>query len=143
MYVVIIGGGRIGSAVAKWLLEAEHEVAVIDRDPTKRAVLEDELGSVVVAGDGTEAGTLAKAGTNRADIVIATTSKDDENLVACQLAKHRFGASRTVALVNISDHDRLFSLLGIDVTINATELLVGSIQEELGEVLVEEVRNLG
>ena len=143
MYAVIIGGGRIGAAIAKWLVDAEHEVAVIDIDPSKRASLEDELGSIVVAGDGTEAGTLAKAGANRADIFIATTAQDDENLVACQLAKHRFGASRTVSILNISDHERLFNLLGVDITINTTELLVGRVQEELSEVLVEEVGNLG
>ena len=143
MYALIIGGGRIGSAIAKWLVDAEHEVAVIDIDPARRASLEDELGSIVVAGDGTEAGTLAKAGANRADIFIATTARDDENLVACQLAKHRFGASRTVSVVNISDHERLFNLLGVDITINTTELLVGRIQEELSEVLVEEVSSLG
>ena len=143
MYVVIIGAGRIGTSLARWLVAAENEVAVIDRDPSRRASLEDELGSISVVGDGTEAGVLAKAGANRADIVIAATGRDDDNLAACQLAKHRFGASRTMSLVHIPEHERLFHLLGIDVSINSTDLIIGRIQEELSELLVEEIGTLG
>ena len=142
MYVVIVGGGRVGSAIARWLIDADHEVTVVDVDSSRCAVLEEELGSVAIVGDGTEAGSLAKAGANRADIFIATTAKDDENLVACQLAKRRFGASRTVSLVDIDDHDRIFRILGVDITVNTTQLLLGQVQRELAEVLAEEAQSL-
>ena len=143
MYVVIVGAGRVGVSLARWLVAAEHEVAVIDTDAPRCAALEDELGSISVLGDGTEAGVLAKAGANRADVLIATTARDDDNMMACQLAKHRFGASRTVALVHIPDHERLFEMLGIDVTISTTDLISGRIREEISGVLVEEAGRLG
>ena len=100
MYVLIVGAGRVGVSLARWLLAADHEVAVIERDAARCAALENELGSISVAGDGTEADILARAGANRADVFIAATGRDDDNMVACQLARHRFGASRIVAEVN-------------------------------------------
>ena len=139
MYVVVVGGGRIGSAIARWVIDADHEVTVIDMDATKCVALEEELGSIAVVGDGTEEGTLARAGVSRADIFVATTPNDDENLVACQMAKHRFGASRTVSLVDVSGHDRLFKMLGVDITIDTTQILLGRVQEELSEILSEGV----
>ena len=139
MYVLIIGAGRVGTVLAKWLLTAEHEVAVVDRDPARCALLNEELGGISLLGDGTDAEVLAKAGANRSDLFIATTRRDDYNLVACQLARHHFRAQHTVALVNIADHEKLFNRLGVDVTINATDLMSGMIQEALSGFLVEDV----
>ena len=143
MYVLIVGAGKIGVLLARRLLAAEHEVTVIDSDSTRCAAVDDELGSISVLGDGTEAGILARAGANRADVFIAATGRDDDNMVACQLARHRFGASRTVSLVNIPDHETLFNRLGIDVTINTAQLTVSAIQEELGGLMAEPVVGLG
>ena len=139
MYVLIVGAGRVGSSVARWLLAGDHEITIIDNDPQRCSAIEDELGGVVVMGDATEATILARAGASRADLLIATTRRDDENLVACQLAKHRFGAQKVVALVNVPEHVELFARLGIDVTVNLTELLVDRIQEDLAEMMVEDV----
>ncbi len=142
MYFVIVGAGRIGTSLAKWLVAADHEVAVIDREAVNCNAIDEELGSVSVVGDGTEAGVLMKAGVNRADVLIAATGRDEDNLVACQMAKHRFNVERTIALVNIPDHEQLFNMLGIGVTINATELVLNKVQEELGGLLVEEIETL-
>ena len=142
MYFLIIGAGRIGTSLAKWLVAADHEVAVIDREAVNCNAIDEELGSVSVVGDGTEAGVLMKAGVNRADVLIAVTGRDEDNLVACQMAKHRFNVERTIALANIPDHERLFDMLGIGVTINATELVLNKVQEELGGLLVEEIETL-
>ena len=128
--------------MARWLLAGDHEVTVVEVDTSRCASLEDELGDISVAGDGTEADILAKAGANRADIFIATTGNDDENLVACQLARHRFGAVVTVSLVNVPEHEALFNRLGIDITINTTELAVVRIQQQVSGLLAEEVGNL-
>ena len=143
MYVVIVGAGAVGVAVARWLLAAEHEVTVIDREPTRCEALDEELGSISVVGDGTVAAVLAKAGANRADIFIAMTGNDDENMVACQLAKHRFGASRTISMVTAQDHETLFNRLGIDVTVNTTALAVAKVQQELSGSLLEEAGATG
>ncbi len=142
MYVVIVGAGRVGVSMARWLVAAEHEIVVIDRDASRCEKLDEELGSITIAGDGTEAGVLEAAGTSRADILIAATGKDEDNLVACQLAKHRFKVSVTVSLVNIREHEELFNLLGIDVKVETTGLIASRIQEELAELLVEEVGDL-
>lgn len=138
MYVVILGAGRIGSLLAKWFVDAGHEIAVIDIDEDRCSALNDELGNVTVLGDGTEAGVLAKAGANRSDIVVATTGRDDINLVTCQLAKHRFDAPRAVSLVNIPEHERLFQILGIDALINTTDLIIERIQQELSDAMTPE-----
>ena len=142
MYFVIVGAGRIGTSLAKWLMAADHEVAIIDRESVNCTAVDEELGSVSVVGDGTEAGVLMKAGVNRADVLIAVTGRDEDNLVACQMAKHRFNVERTIALVNIPDHERLFDMLGIGVSINATELVLNKVQEELSGLLVEEIETL-
>ena len=139
MYVLIMGAGKVGSSIARWLLAGDHEITIIDNAPQRCSAIEDELGGVVIMGDATEATILARAGASRADLLIATTRRDDENLVACQLAKHRFGAQKVVALVNVPEHVELFARLGIDVTVNLTELLVDRIQEDLAEMMVEDV----
>ena len=131
MHVVIVGSGRIGNSLARWLVSSGHEVTVVDSDSSRCAAIEAALGSIAVEGDGTEAGTLARAGANRAEVLVATTSSDESNLVVCQLAKHRFKVPRAISLVRSPDHARLFNLLGIDATINVTDLVVGRIQEEL------------
>ena len=125
-------------SLARSLLAADHEVALIDRDVDRCASLEDELGSILIAGDGTEAGILARAGANRADVFIATTSRDDDNLVACQVARHRFGAKQAISLVNIPEHEALFGRLGVDAVVNTTELIVVRIQQQFGTLLEEE-----
>ncbi len=129
MHIVIVGAGRIGSAVARWLVSGGHEVAVIDQSRSKCAALDDELGSVTVHGGGTSASVLSKAGVGRADALVATTGRDDVNLVATQLAKHRYGVSKTISVVNSPENTGLFSTLGIEVTVDLTELALGRIQE--------------
>jgi trk system potassium uptake protein TrkA len=131
MHVIIVGAGRIGSALAKWLVSAGHEVAVVEEDQRRCSELDESLGGVSVLGNGTDASVLAKAGINRADLVIATTGADDVNLVACQLAKHHFNAPRTIAVVNSRERVELFGLAGIDLSVDVTELALGRIQEGL------------
>ncbi len=131
MHVVIIGAGRVGSSVARWLVASGHEIAVVERDAGRCAALENELGSVTITGDGTEGEVLARAGVARADAVIATCGSDADNMVACQIARHRFNVALTTGLVRSDDHARLFNLLGIDSPINMIELVTRRIQEAL------------
>ena len=138
MYVLIVGAGRVGTSIARWLLASDHEIAIIDNDEARCMAIEEELGGVAVLGEGTEAAILGRAGANRANVFIATTRRDDENLVACQLAKHWFGATRVVALVNVPEHVELFNRLGIDVSVNTAQLLVDKIEDSLSTMLTEE-----
>lgn len=129
MFVAIVGCSAIGYHLAKALLAAGHEVIVIERKPTRSQLLYEELGSVVLQGDGTDAATLKLAGVSRADILAAVTDLDETNLVACQLAKHLFNVPRTMALVRDTKNEPVFHVLGVDVVVNPTHLVVTSLEE--------------
>ncbi len=100
MYIIVAGGGKVGYYLAKTLVNEGHEVLVIEQDARKCSQIADELGNIVLRGDAAEARILAEAGTSRADVVIAVTGDDEDNLVICQLAKKRFSVPRTIARIN-------------------------------------------
>ena len=131
MYVIVIGAGRVGYYLAKALLDEGHEVLIIERAAAIAAIASDELGSICVRGDGCEATTLASVGTNRADMFIAVTGDDEDNLVACQVAKHMFNVPRTVARIRNPKNEDIFRRLGIDVVVNTTNIILESIEEEV------------
>jgi trk system potassium uptake protein TrkA len=131
MYIVIIGGGSVGYYLCQALLKEGHEVLVMDKDPAKCERFGDELGSVCIRGDGCEVRTLADAGVGRADVFIATTNEDEDNLVACQVAKHKFKVPRTIARVSNPKNEEIFKKLGIDCTIGVTNLILKHIEEEI------------
>jgi trk system potassium uptake protein TrkA len=134
MHILVVGAGRTGAALARWLLSAGHEVTVIEQDRDRCNELDDLLGSVSVFGDATDSAVLSKAGTNRADVIVATTRSDDVNLVACQLAKHHFAVPRTISVVNVRERTELFGMAGIDVNIDITELVLERMQHGLSPV---------
>jgi len=131
MYIIIVGGGSVGYHLCKALLKEGHEVLVLDKDATKCDNFEDELGSVCVRGDGCEVATLAEAGVSRAEIFIAATDEDEDNLVACQVAKHKFGVPRTIARVNNPENEKIFKKLGVDCPISVTNLILEHIEEKI------------
>jgi trk system potassium uptake protein TrkA len=132
-YLVIIGGGKVGFYLARHLIEREYEVTLVEKDPGRAEWIEHQMGSVsVMVGDGDEMAFLATTGIERAGVVIACTGDDEDNLVACQLAKGKFGVSRTIARVNNPVNVHVFTALGIDVPVSATELLMGLIESEIG-----------
>jgi trk system potassium uptake protein TrkA len=132
-YVIVVGGGRVGFYLAKELIELGYEVLVIEKDEfgPRAAYIADQLGSSVIRGDGCEASVLEEAGTGRAAMLIAVTGDDEDNLVACQVAKGRFGVPRTIARLNDPRNEGLFSALGIDVTVSATAAILDKIEMEL------------
>ncbi|MDY6908004.1 MAG: NAD-binding protein [Chloroflexota bacterium] len=131
MYIIIVGGGKIGYYLANALLGEGHEVLILEKDSKKCEFIGEQLGSVVVRGDGCEAKTLAEVGTERADMFIAVTNEDEDNLVACQVAKHLFKVPRTIARLGNPKNEGLFKMLGIDVTISSTNLILEHISEEV------------
>ena len=131
MYMIVVGGGVVGYYLCRALIEEGHEVLVIEKDAKKCERFLDELGSVCMRGDGCEASTLSEAGTGRADIFIATTHEDEDNLVACQIAKHKFNVPRIIARVNNPKNEKIFRKLGIDCTISVTNLILEHIEEEI------------
>jgi trk system potassium uptake protein TrkA len=135
MYIVIVGGGKVGFYLGKGLLDEGHEVLIVERDARdahRTEEVADELGDdVVLRGDGCEASTLEKAGVGRADIFIAVTGEDEDNLVACQVAQHHFNVPRTIARINNPKNAGIFKVLGIDTTVSATSVILGNIEQEL------------
>ena len=131
MYIIVIGGGRVGYYLTKALLDEGHEVLVIEKDTTICETLTDELGSVCLRGDGCEATTLTEVGTDRADMLIAVTGDDEDNLVACQVAKHKFNVPRTIARIGNPRNETLFKKLGIDVTVSSTNIILEHIEEKV------------
>ncbi len=131
MYIIIIGGGKVGFYLAKALLNEEHEILVIERDASRTEFINNELGSVCVRGDGSEVTTLTEVGTGRANMFIAVTGDDDDNLVACQIAKHKFNVPRTIARTSNPKNEIIFKKLGIDVTVSSTNIILEDIEEEV------------
>lgn len=131
MYIIIVGGGRVGYYLAKQLVEDGHEVLVIEKDAAKCQQITDELGDIALRGDGCEGTTLEAAGTGRADLFIAVTGDDEDNLVACQVAKNKFDVRRTVARINNPKNEVIFKKLGIDTTVSSTALILANIEQEL------------
>jgi trk system potassium uptake protein TrkA len=130
MYIVIVGAGNVGYHLAKAVLSKGHEVLLIDTDAAILARIEDELGSIGLEGDACEANTLEEAGTARADLFVAVTEQDADNLVACQIAKHRFKVPRTVARITDLKNEPLFKKLGVDVTVSSTILILQYIESQ-------------
>ena len=131
MYIIIIGGGRLGYHLAKALLDEGHEVLIIEKDAAVSQTIISELGSVCFHGDGCEAATLEDVGTGRADMFVAVTGDDEDNLIACQVAKHKFNVLRTISRVRNPEHEKIFKILGIDVTVSTTRLILEHIKHEL------------
>jgi trk system potassium uptake protein TrkA len=141
VYVIVAGGGKVGFYLARTLLAEEHEVLIIERDRRRADAIAEDLGSVVLRGDACEVSTLAEAGAARADVVVAVTGDDEDNLVICQLAKKKFSAGRVVARINNPKNRRIFRLLGVDAAVSSTELILTQIQQELpGHALVHLIK---
>jgi trk system potassium uptake protein TrkA len=132
-YVLVIGGGKVGYYLAKHLIERGYEVTLIEKNAARAEWISHQLGTVsLMVGDGDEMAFLGTTGIERAGVVVGCTGDDEDNLVACQLAKRKFGVPRTIARVNNPTNVKVFKELGIDVPVSATELLMGLIEAELG-----------
>lgn len=131
MYIIVVGGGKVGYYLTKTLLVEGHEVLLIERDRRKVEVYNERLGEVVLAGDGAEAAVLSEAGAQRADVVIAVTGEDEDNLVVCQMSKTKFHVPRAIARVNNPKNEALFQRLGIDVTVSQTEHILKLIEQKI------------
>lgn len=131
MYIIIVGGGEVGYHLARILLSDGHEVLILEQDAARCERLCEELGEVVYRGDGCEAATLDSVGTGRADMLVAVTDGDEDNLVACQVAKHKFNVPRTIARITNPKNETIFEMLGIDATVSSTNLILAHIEQEL------------
>jgi trk system potassium uptake protein TrkA len=123
MYIVIVGAGKVGYNLTKALRAENHEVLLIEKEHTKYRLLSKELGETVYFGNGCEVATLRNVGASRANMIVAATGLDQDNLVTCQLAKLLFMVPRTLAVVKDPRNEDLFKSLGVDLTVNTTSLI--------------------
>jgi len=134
VFVIVAGGGKVGSNVARALLKRGHEVTLVEQRADRYERLEQEFEHQVQVGDATELFVLERAGIGRpADIVIAVTGDDEDNLVIGQLAKEKYGVERVIARVNDPRNQSLFDLLGIQQTVSALQMVLGLIEHEVPE----------
>lgn len=131
MYIIVIGGGRLGYYLLKALINEGNEVLVVEKDPRICKTITDELGSVCLRGDGCEAATQGEAGAGRADMLVAVTGDDEDNLVSCQVAKHKYNVPRTVSRIRNPQNALLFKKLGVDVTVSGTDIILEAIEREV------------
>jgi trk system potassium uptake protein len=134
VYLLIAGGGKVGSNLARALLRDGHEVTLIEQRPVRFAQLEAELEHQVLRGDATELFVLERAGIKRPpDVVVAVTGDDEDNIVICQLARDRYGVETVIARVNDPRNQPYFDLLGITPTVSATASIMALIEHEVPE----------
>ena len=131
LYVIIAGAGKVGWNLARELIEKGHEVTVLEQDRRRYLTVEQELEHAVQYGDATELWVLERAGIQRADLVVAVTGDDEDNLLICQVAKEKYLCERIIARVNNPRNLEHFKLMGIQPAVSATDLILRLIEHEV------------
>ena len=131
MYAVVIGGGKVGLNLTRELLAKGTEVTLIESRRDRYLRMDDELGFVVQYGDGTELWVLERAGIQRADLVVAVTGDDEDNILICQIARDKYQVGRFIARVNNPRNRQYFELLDIRPAFSATDLILRLIEHEV------------
>lgn len=132
MRVILIGGSKTVYFLARQFVRRRYHVTIINRDPICSHELAQQTKATVVLGEGTDVHRLEEAGARQADVLLALTSHDQDNLIACQIAQKRFGVPRTIAMVNDPDNEEVFKKLGVDVAFSATRIIGSIIEQETG-----------
>jgi trk system potassium uptake protein TrkA len=130
-YIIIAGGGKVGYQLGRALIQKGNEVLVLEKRPQRFQLLHDELGQNVFFGDACEIRTMVRVGMERADLVVAVTGDDEDNLIICQVAKRWFGVPRAIGRVNNPSNEEMFRLLGVKETISTTRLMFQLIEQEV------------
>ena len=133
MYAIIAGAGKVGRNLARELIDKDHEVTLIESSRDCYLANEEEFEHAVQYGDATELWVLERAGIQRADLVIAVTGDDEDNMLICQVAKEKYEVARIVARVNNPRNLQHFKLLGIQPAVSATDLILRLIEHEVPE----------
>lgn len=131
MYAVVVGAGKVGWNLARELIDKGHEVTVVEHSRRRYETVEEELEHAIQYGDGTELWVLERAGIERADLVVAVTGDDEDNILICQVATEKYGVERVVARCNNPRNLQHFELLGIKPAVSATDLILRLIEHEV------------
>jgi trk system potassium uptake protein TrkA len=131
VYILIVGGGKVGTNLTATLMKMGHEVTLIENDRDRYALLEERFEHVVRPGDATELFVLERAGIERADLVVAVTGDDEDNIIVSQVAKEKYGVPKVIARVNDPRNQQHFDMIGITLTVSATATILALIEHEL------------
>jgi trk/ktr system potassium uptake protein len=131
VYVLVVGAGKVGWNLTRELIGRGNEVTVIESDPGRFATVEEELEHAAQYGDGSELWVLERGGIERADMVIAVTGDDEDNILICQVAREKYGVERVIARCNNPRNLQHFELLGIKPAVSATDLILRLIEHEV------------
>lgn len=132
MRIILIGGSETVYFLARQLRNRDHKVTIINRDEQRCQELFAQTSATVILGDGSSQSVLEEAGARQADIVLALTPNDFDNLVACQIAQKIFGVPRSVALVNDPDNEEVFRKLGVSHAFSSTRIIGSMIEQQAG-----------
>ncbi|HVL39155.1 MAG TPA: TrkA family potassium uptake protein [Fimbriimonadaceae bacterium] len=144
MYMILVGGGNVGLQLAKRLLASGHEILLMEKDPVQAQRLSSLIGEEnVMIGDGCELAVQKTAGFGRADVVVAVTGEDEDNLVVCQMAKVVWNVDRVLARVNDPSHEDVFEQIGIDDTVSATGIIYSLLEQQISPDCLLPVGALG
>ncbi|MFW6040237.1 MAG: NAD-binding protein [Thermoplasmatota archaeon] len=133
MYIVIIGGGRVGTDLARLLMPEGHDVVLMEKDEELAETLSKQFDALIIEGDGTDMEYLKDAGVNKADVLISVTGDDKVNLIAAQLAEKMFKVPTVIARVNDPKNEGVFSNLGVENTVSTTRASAIQIKNILGD----------
>ena len=133
MYIIIVGAGKVGWNLARELLDKQQEFTVIEEDRHRYLTVEQELEHNIQYGYASELWVLERAGVQRADMVIAVTGDDEDNILICQVAREKYMVERIIARVNNPRNLQHFELLGIKPSVSATDLILRLIEHEVPE----------
>lgn len=133
MFVIIVGGGQVGSSLALFLLNGGHQVRIIEERQDVLAKMHRELPTeCIVEGDGSDPIVLRRASVDKAEVLAAVTGADEDNLMACHLAKFEFGLHRVIARVNNPKNAWLYTPeMGVDVALNQSDMMARLVAEEM------------
>jgi trk system potassium uptake protein TrkA len=131
MYAIIVGAGKVGRNLSRELIAKGHEVTLIESSRQRYLSIEEEFEHAVQYGDATELWVLERSGIQRADLVIAVTGDDEDNMLVCQVAKEKYLCDRIIARVNNPRNLDHFKLLGIQPAVSATDLILRLIEHEV------------
>ena len=142
MYVIIMGGGRVGLALANLLIEDGYDITLIESDESLCSEVAAELDALVICGNGTSSKLLEESNIEDADFFIATTGNDEANLLSCILVR-KYDVPNIIARVSNPDHEEAFKEVGIDQVISPEITAAGYLQKIVTRPNVAELISLG
>lgn len=132
MYVILIGEGRRVFFLAQQFSEKGYRMVIVTPDEAEASVLSKQVQATVMVGNGTELAVQEEAGARRADALVALLDRDEENLIACQLAQRVFGVAHTLALIHDPENETIFQQLGVSATVPVNRIISLMLEEQVG-----------